>query len=240
MPASPPADDPEQVACAVALLLDAAHEIASGRQTLADAQAEFIADAEELFAAVRGPGDFRWPLQRRVAEGVIRWGGFTSEELRFALMGQLDAEALDRGDGWSNIGTAAPPPDSGLAPPVPDAVGARDTPSLPTPTTGALWADQPPPPWLPAADREPDPDPGPDPDLVDPDPDSLDLDPDPDPAPDPDPLPPGWRRVKMTFAEAMAARGYHGIRRRLLEPSESDRLRAEAHRRTGHSDILWP
>lgn len=127
MPASPPADDPEQVACAVALLLDAAHEIASGRQTLADAQAEFIADAEELFAAVRGPGDFRWPLQRRVAEGVIRWGGFTSEELRFALMGQLDAEALDRGDGWSNIGTAAPPPDSGLAPPVPDAVGARDT-----------------------------------------------------------------------------------------------------------------
>jgi hypothetical protein len=59
-----------------------------------------------------------------------------------------------------------------------------------------------------------------------------------------EPLPPCQRRVKVSFDEVLAARGfaYLYMRRRLAPPSDAERARRAAEAAIGWAgqDVLWP
>ncbi len=62
--------------------------------------------------------------------------------------------------------------------------------------------------------------------------------------PAPEPLPPCQRRVKMSFDEVLAARGYSYpyVRRQIAPPSNVERARRAAEAAMGRpgQDVLWP
>jgi hypothetical protein len=62
--------------------------------------------------------------------------------------------------------------------------------------------------------------------------------------PEPEPLPPCQRRVKVSFDEVLAARGYSYpyVRRQIGPPSEAERARRAAEAAMGRAgqDALWP
>lgn len=74
----------------------------------------------------------------------------------------------------------------------------------------------------------------------------------PEPATEPAPEPPrrehlygSTYRVRMSFEELMATRGYIGqqaLRRRLVSPNDTERQRDVASQRAGHvpGEVLWP
>jgi hypothetical protein len=61
---------------------------------------------------------------------------------------------------------------------------------------------------------------------------------------DPEPLPPGQRRVKVSFDEVLAARGYSYpyMRWRIAPASDVERARRAAEAAMGRAgqDVLWP
>lgn len=78
--------------------------------------------------------------------------------------------------------------------------------------------------------------------------DSAPTEPEPAPAqpvePEPEPLPPCQRRVKVSFDEVLAARGYGDpyMCRQIAPPSGAERPRRAAEAAIGRpgQDVLWP